>query len=223
MGDTANQPGANNQLRSDGTWTYTYDAEGNLIKKSKGQNAETWTYRYDNQNQMISAKDQATDGGTTLTLATYTYDVFGNRIEKDVWTASSNQTVVQRYAYDDQYLCTAGQLFFTATGRYRMLADLRGWLHRTRGLQNFTAKPYDLATLLEPTEGTVRVCGHDPHSEPDAEAARAALALVPDTPMLYDDLTVRQHLSLVALAHGVTDDAIGERIDTLLERGKGYR
>jgi ABC-2 type transport system ATP-binding protein len=64
----------------------------------------------------------------------------------------------------------------------------------------------------------VRVCGHDPHSEPDAEAARAALALVPDTPMLYDDLTVRQHLSLVALAHGVTDDGIEGRIDGLLER-----
>jgi ABC-2 type transport system ATP-binding protein len=75
-----------------------------------------------------------------------------------------------------------------------------------------------ISGLLVPTEGTVRVCGHDPHSEPDGEAARAALALVPDAPMLYDDLTVRQHLSLVALAHGVTDDGIEERIDTLLER-----
>jgi ABC-2 type transport system ATP-binding protein len=36
--------------------------------------------------------------------------------------------------------------------------------------------------------------------------------------MLYDDLTVRQHLSLVALAHGVTDAGIQERIDGLLER-----
>lgn len=75
-----------------------------------------------------------------------------------------------------------------------------------------------ISGLLTPSEGTVRICGHDPHSEPDAEAARAALALVPDAPMLYDDLTVRQHLSLVALAHGVTDDGIGERIDELLER-----
>jgi ABC-2 type transport system ATP-binding protein len=75
-----------------------------------------------------------------------------------------------------------------------------------------------ISGLLEPTEGTVRVCGHDPHSEPDAEAARAALALVADTPMLYDDLTVRQHLSLVALVHRVTDDGIEERIDRLLER-----
>jgi ABC-2 type transport system ATP-binding protein len=71
-----------------------------------------------------------------------------------------------------------------------------------------------ISGLLEPTEGTVRICGHDPHREPDAEAARAALALVPDTPMLYDDLTVRQHLSLVALAHGVPEDGI----DALLER-----
>ena len=75
-----------------------------------------------------------------------------------------------------------------------------------------------ISGLLEPTKGTVRVCGHDPHGEPDAEAARAALALVPDAPMLYDDLTVRQHLSLVALAHGVTDGAVEERIDALLER-----
>ena len=59
-----------------------------------------------------------------------------------------------------------------------------------------------IAGLLEPSAGTVRVCGHDPHREPDAENARAALALVPDTPLLYDDLTVRQHLELVTLSHG---------------------
>jgi hypothetical protein len=53
-----------------------------------------------------------------------------------------------RLLYDDQYLCSAGQLFLVATGRYRMLADLRGWLARTRGIDNFTSKPYDLATLL---------------------------------------------------------------------------
>jgi len=50
--------------------------------------------------------------------------------------------------YDDQYLCTSGQLFLLATGRYRMLADLRGWIGRTRGLANFAVKPYDLASAL---------------------------------------------------------------------------
>ena len=81
-----------------------------------------------------------------------------------------------------------------------------------------------IAGLLEPTEGTVRVAGHDPHREPDAEIVRAALALVPDAPVLYDDLTVRQHLELVALSHGVADDGIDARIDGLLERlGLGDR
>jgi ABC-2 type transport system ATP-binding protein len=75
-----------------------------------------------------------------------------------------------------------------------------------------------MAGLLEPTAGSVRICGHDPHAEPDAERARAALALVPDAPLLYDDLTVRQHLGLVALAHGVLDEGTTARIDELLER-----
>ena len=71
-----------------------------------------------------------------------------------------------------------------------------------------------IAGLLEPSAGTVRVCGHDPHREPDAENARAALALVPDTPLLYDDLTVRQHLELVTLSHG-SDGPIDEWLDRL--------
>jgi ABC-2 type transport system ATP-binding protein len=81
-----------------------------------------------------------------------------------------------------------------------------------------------IAGLLEPSDGSVRVCGHDPHEEPGAEEARAALALVPDTPLLYDDLTVREHLDLVTLSHGIDDDAVDERIDALLDRlGLGAR
>ena len=81
-----------------------------------------------------------------------------------------------------------------------------------------------IAGLLEPTDGSVRVCGHDPHEEPEAEEARAALALVPDTPLLYDDLTVREHLDLVTLSHGIDDAGVDERIDALLDRlGLGAR
>lgn len=73
-----------------------------------------------------------------------------------------------------------------------------------------------IAGLLEPSGGTVRVDGHDPHSEPSGELARGALSLVPDSPVLYDDLTVRQHLELVALSHGVVDSGVDDRIDALL-------
>ena len=47
---------------------------------------------------------------------------------------------------------------------------------------------------------------------------------MPDAPLLYDDLTVRQHLELVALSHGVAGDGIDDRIDELLDRlGLGDR
>jgi ABC-2 type transport system ATP-binding protein len=73
-----------------------------------------------------------------------------------------------------------------------------------------------IAGLLEPSSGAVRISGSDPHREPEAEAARAALALVPDSPLLYDDLTVRQHLELVTLTHGIADESVDERIGALL-------
>jgi ABC-2 type transport system ATP-binding protein len=70
---------------------------------------------------------------------------------------------------------------------------------------------------LTPTDGSVRICGADPHREPEAQRARASVAVVPDTPLLYEDLSVRQHLELVALAHDCADDELDARIDQLLD------
>jgi ABC-2 type transport system ATP-binding protein len=69
---------------------------------------------------------------------------------------------------------------------------------------------------LEPTAGAVTVAGVDVHRAADAHRTRAALAFVPDSPLLYDDLTVAEHMELVGLAHGVGDD-LDERIDGLLD------
>jgi ABC-2 type transport system ATP-binding protein len=75
-----------------------------------------------------------------------------------------------------------------------------------------------LAGLIAPTAGHVRVEGFDPHAEPEAERARERLALVPDNPLLYGDLTVREHLELVTVAHGVAGAESDGRIDALLDR-----
>ena len=45
-----------------------------------------------------------------------------------------------------------------------------------------------IAGLLEPTAGLVEVAGSPVHEEPAALEARAAMAVVPDTPSLYADL-----------------------------------
>jgi ABC-2 type transport system ATP-binding protein len=72
------------------------------------------------------------------------------------------------------------------------------------------------AGQLEPTAGSVAVHGIDVHRAADAHRTRAALAFVPDSPLLYDDLTVGEHLELVGLAHGV-GDGLDERIAELLD------
>jgi RHS repeat-associated protein len=91
-----------NEMTHDGSlWTYVYDSNGNIIKKTQGSSADTWIYGYDNLNHMISAKFAHSDGGAAVTLATYVYDVFGDRIEKDVWTSPGPTTITQ-FAYDGQ-------------------------------------------------------------------------------------------------------------------------
>jgi ABC-2 type transport system ATP-binding protein len=75
-----------------------------------------------------------------------------------------------------------------------------------------------IAGLLEPSAGIVEVAGSTVYEEPAGIDARAAMAVVPDTPSLYPDLTVREHLELVAVAHGVAGDDLDERIDLLLGR-----
>jgi ABC-2 type transport system ATP-binding protein len=49
---------------------------------------------------------------------------------------------------------------------------------------------------LEPTAGTVTVNGADVHDRRRGHIARARLAFVPDAPVPYEDLTVREHLEL---------------------------
>jgi len=72
------------------------------------------------------------------------------------------------------------------------------------------------AGQLRPTAGTVMVAGITLTGAADVPEARARLAFVPDTPVLYGDLTVGEHLELVALAHELGEQA-GQRIAVLLE------
>jgi RHS repeat-associated protein len=93
--------GTGNQTTNDGTWTYTYDNEGNLSKKSKGTNLETWNYSYDQQNHLVTVEKHATDGGTLQLKVQYKYDALGNRIERTEDSDGNGSTdVTQRFGYD---------------------------------------------------------------------------------------------------------------------------
>jgi len=55
--------------------------------------------------------------------------------------------------------------------------------------------------MLEPTEGAVWVAGF----ETGQLEARAATSFLPDQPVLYDDLTVNEHIEYIARMHQTTD------------------
>ncbi len=68
----------NEQTTSPG-WTYTYDADGNMITATQTSSGNVWTYTYDFRNRMTGAVEK-NSSGTTLEQATYTYDALDNRI-----------------------------------------------------------------------------------------------------------------------------------------------
>ena len=75
-----------------------------------------------------------------------------------------------------------------------------------------------IAGLLEPSAGRVEVAGAVVHTETSGIEARAAMAVVPDSPALYPDLSVHEHLELVAIAHDVAGDDLDARIDALISK-----
>ncbi len=81
---------------------YSYDKNGNLIKKTAPGNddrAETWTYGYDYENRLVNAVKEE-DNGTTV--ISFEYDPFGRRIEKKVLEVEDgkSETRIYDYVYD---------------------------------------------------------------------------------------------------------------------------
>lgn len=57
------------------------------------------------------------------------------------------------------------------------------------------------AGLVEPSGGEATVAG----SKVGSIEARAATSFLPDTPVLYDDLSVNEHIAYIARLHGTTE------------------
>ncbi|MBF0135103.1 MAG: ABC transporter ATP-binding protein [Magnetococcus sp. DMHC-1] len=92
-----------------------------------------------------------------------------------------------------------------------------------------------LVGLLAPTEGSIRIAGLDALEKP--EAARARIGFLPESPPIYDDMTVREYLGYLATLRGVatsqrksaveramTHCGLTDMADRLLAHlSKGYR
>jgi RHS repeat-associated protein len=80
-GDYVTGPG--NRVLADGAFTYDYDAEGNLIRRTAVDTGNVTTFTYDHRNRLVAVVERTT-GGETVHAAEFTYDVFDRRIARTV-------------------------------------------------------------------------------------------------------------------------------------------
>jgi ABC-2 type transport system ATP-binding protein len=73
-----------------------------------------------------------------------------------------------------------------------------------------------LTTLLEPTDGTAAVAGHDIRT--DGPAVRRAIGYVPEHGTVYEGLSADEYLELAGRIRGLSSGEIRSRATPLLER-----
>src|SRR5262252_4122917 len=73
-----------------------------------------------------------------------------------------------------------------------------------------------LATILEPTEGTARLCGHDVSEHP--EKARAVCGFLSTATALYPRLTAQELVEYFGRLNGLDEATLKRRIDEIFTR-----
>ena len=69
--------------------------------------------------------------------------------------------------------------------------------------------------LMEPHSGQIKLNGHTIME--DKEAYRKKFTFIPETPILYEELTLEEHLKLTAMAYGLNPSDYEERTARLLK------
>jgi ABC-2 type transport system ATP-binding protein len=68
--------------------------------------------------------------------------------------------------------------------------------------------------LMEPHSGQIKI--NNQTIDKDKEAYRRMFTFIPETPVLYEELTLDEHLRLTAMAYGLDESTYKERITPLL-------
>lgn len=69
--------------------------------------------------------------------------------------------------------------------------------------------------LMDPQKGNVKI--NNLRFSEDADTYRRSFAYIPETPMLYDELTLWEHLELTSVAYGLDKQVFEIRAETLLK------
>ncbi|MGG6432604.1 ABC transporter ATP-binding protein [Anoxybacillus sp. D401a] len=69
--------------------------------------------------------------------------------------------------------------------------------------------------FMQPRKGSITMNGVTFHDDP--KQYRAQFTYIPEMPVLYEELTLEEHLRLTAMAYGVSDEAYKQRVPKLLQ------
>ncbi len=120
---TGYQVGTNNRLLSDGVFEYQYDAEGNLVLRTRISNEPADDYvmelEWDHRNRLTRVVFKNNDGDVTREVV-YTYDVFDRRIGKSIDWDGEGQGLAESiaYVYDQDDIVLAFDGTGSLTHRY---------------------------------------------------------------------------------------------------------
>ncbi|MGT2784618.1 ABC transporter ATP-binding protein [Streptococcus merionis] len=73
----------------------------------------------------------------------------------------------------------------------------------------------EIIGLLTPYQGQITIDGLSLAQNP--EDYRKKIGFIPETPSLYEELTLREHIELMALAYGISTEVVMERAQRLLQ------
>lgn len=73
----------------------------------------------------------------------------------------------------------------------------------------------EIIGLLSPYQGTIEIDGITLSQDP--QAYRKKIGFIPETPSLYEELTLKEHLEMVALAYDMSKEEALERASALLK------
>jgi RHS repeat-associated protein len=142
------QHNAANQLTEDANFTYTYDANGNLISKTFKSSGNHTDYTYDVENRLIRVDEFAAGSPTPGATSTYRYDGLGRRIEK----VANGQT--RRYVYDGEDILLEYDGTNTLQARYTHGPGIDEPIAMQRGGVNHFYHQDSLGTVTELTDST---------------------------------------------------------------------
>jgi RHS repeat-associated protein len=137
---------AGNQLTADATYSYQYDDNGNLTRKTLLATGNYTQHSYDAENRLIKVEDFTTGNPTAFATSMYRYDGLGRRIEK----VANGQT--KRYVYDGEDILLEYDGANVLQARYTHGPDIDEPIAVTKGSSTFFYHQDGLGTVTDLTD-----------------------------------------------------------------------